>query len=36
MGLEFHPIAKDGKVLYANDIDDPFVVKVENNTEVVM
>ena len=36
MGLEFHPIAKDGKVLHANDIDDPFVVKVENNTEVVM
>jgi hypothetical protein len=36
MGLEFHPIAKDGKVLYANDIDDPFVVKTENNTDVVM
>lgn len=36
MGLEFHPIAKDGKVLYANDIDDPFVVKVEDNPEVVM
>ena len=36
MGLEFHPIAKDGKVLYAKDIDDPFVVKTENNTDVVM
>ena len=36
MGLEFHPIAKDGKVLYAKDIDDPFVVKTENNPDVVM
>ena len=36
MGLEFHPIAKDGKVLYAKDIDDPFVVKTENNSDVVM
>lgn len=36
MGLEFHPIAKDGKVLYAKDIDDPFVVKTENNNDVVM
>ena len=36
MGLEFHPIAKDGKVIYAKDIDDPFVVKTENNPDVVM
>ena len=36
MGLEFHPIAKDGKVLYAKDIDDPFVVKTENDPDVVM
>ena len=36
MGLEFHPIAKDGKVMYAKDIDDPFVVKTENNPDVVM
>ena len=36
MGLEFHPIAKDGKVLYAKDVDDPFVVKTENNPDVVM
>ena len=36
MGLEFHPIAKDGTVLYAKDIDDPFVVKTENNPDVVM
>lgn len=36
MGLEFHPIAKDGKVIHAKDIDDPFVVKTENNPDVVM
>lgn len=36
MGLEFHPIAKDGKVLYAKDIDDPFVVKTKDNPYVVM
>jgi hypothetical protein len=36
MGLEFHPIAKDGKVLYAKDIDGPFVVKTENKPDVVM
>ena len=35
MGLEFHPIAKDGKVLYGKDVDDPFVVKTENNPDVV-
>ena len=33
---EFHPIAKEGKVMYAKDIDDPFVVKTENNPYVVM
>lgn len=36
MGLEFHPIVKDGKVMSAKDIDDPFVVKTENNPDVVM
>ena len=36
MGLEFHPIAKDGKVLYANDVDDPFIIKTENNPDVKM
>jgi hypothetical protein len=35
MGLEFHPIVKNGKVIYANDIDDQFVVKTENNTDVI-
>ena len=25
-----------GKVMYAKDIDDPFVVKTENNPDVVM
>lgn len=34
MGLEFHPIAMDGKVMHANEIDDPFIVKTENNPEV--
>jgi hypothetical protein len=34
MGLEFHPIAKDGKVLYGKDVDDPFVVKTQNNPDV--
>ncbi len=36
MGLEFHPIAKDGKVLYANDVDNPFIIKTENNPDVKM
>ena len=36
MGLEFHPIAKDGKVLYANDFDNPFIIKTENNPDVKM
>lgn len=34
MGLEFHPIAIDGVVRHAKDIDDPFIVKTENNPEV--
>lgn len=34
MGLEFHPIAIDGKVLHGKDIEDPFVVKTDNNPEV--
>ena len=36
MGLEFHPIAKDGKVVYAKDVDTQFVVKTANNDDVVM
>jgi hypothetical protein len=34
MGLEFHPIAIDGKVCHAKGIDDPFIVKTENNPDV--
>lgn len=34
MGLEFHPIAMDGKVMHAKDIDDPFIVRTENNPDV--
>ena len=34
MGLEFHPIVKDGKVMKAQDVDDPFVIKTQNNPDV--
>lgn len=36
MGLHFHPIAVDGKIINGTDIDSPFVVKTYNNPDVKM
>lgn len=33
MGLTFHVVAVDGKVIHANDTDNKFVVKTENNKD---
>ena len=36
MGLGFHPVVRDGKIVYGKDVTDKFVVQIDGNEDVVM